>query len=350
MNTLPFGPPLAPMLGTLADGLPSGPGWLFEPKWDGFRVLVWREGEDLELRSRDSRPLLRYFPELRKPLLAALPEVAVADGELVLWHEGSLDFDRLQLRLHPAASRIHKLAVEMPTALILWDLLAVGGDDLRERPFRERRAALLERVTEQPSVRITPATTDRDQALDWFRRFEGAGLDGVMAKPLEEPYQPGKRPLVKVKHVRTIDAVVAGFRWHKDCKGTEVGSLVLGLFDEQGILHPIGVASAFKKTERRRLVEVLTPLREDLDAHPWVHWATAAQRPDHSRWNPSKDLGWENVRLELVVEVTTTQHSGLRLRHRAHVLRWRTDKSPRECTTDQMEVLPAAELVALFAR
>jgi ATP-dependent DNA ligase len=347
---LPFGPPLAPMLGTLADGLPEGPGWLFEPKWDGFRVLLWREGDELDIRSRDNRPLLRYFPELRGPLLHALPELAVADGELVLWHEGSLDFDRLQLRLHPAASRIHKLAVEMPTALILWDLLAVGEQDLRLHPFRERREALLQHVTEQPSVRITPATLERDQALDWFERFEGAGLDGVMAKPLGDNYQPGKRPLIKVKHVRTIDAAVAGFRWHKDCKGTEVGSLVLGLFDEQGVLHPIGVASAFKKSERRRLVEVLAPLREDLDDHPWVQWASVGHRPDHSRWNPAKDLGWENVRLELVAEVSTTQHSGLRLRHPAHVLRWRTDKSPRECTTDQMKVVPAAELVALFSR
>ena len=312
---LPFRPPLAPMLGLLADALPEGEGWAYEPKWDGFRVLVFRDGDEVDLRSRDDRPLLRYFPELAQPLRDALPEVAVADGEIVIVSGGTLDFEALQLRLHPAASRVNKLAAEMPAGVILWDLLADGDEDLRARPYEARRERLPRRCARTTTCG-SPATRDRAVADDWFQRFEGAGLDGVMAKRLGDPYQPGKRGFVKVKHVRTIDCAVVGFRWHKHAKGEEVGSLVLALFDGEGRLHPIGVASSFSKAERKRLVERLGPLR-DAAAHPWARFGDEEARPDlKSRWNADKDLAWEPIRLGPVVEVSTTQHSDRRLRTR----------------------------------
>lgn len=345
---LSFQPPLEPMLGLLADGLPDGEGWAFEPKWDGFRLLVFRDGADLDLRSRDDRPLLRYFPELAEPLREALPEAAVVDGELLVVSGGVLDFESLQMRLHPAASRVQKLAGEIPAVVVLWDLLADGADDLRAAPFAERRARLVAGVREGERVRITPSTTDRALAADWFARFEGAGLDGVMAKRLADPYHPGKRAMVKVKHVRTIDAVVAGFRWHKTAPGTEVGSLVLGLFDEQGELHPIGVASSFSRVERRRLAQQLGGQPEPAE-HPWAAWANGDHRPDmRSRWNADRDLSWVPVALGPVVEVTTTQSSPRRLRHPAKVVRWREDKAPKACTLDQLAVVPAPELSELF--
>jgi ATP-dependent DNA ligase len=339
------------MLGTLADGLPEGDGWLYEPKWDGFRVLVFRDGPSLDLRSRDDRPLLRYFPELEEPLLRSLPPAAVADGELVIVHGGSLDFEALQMRLHPAASRIQKLAREIPAAVVLWDLLAEGDEDLRGAPLRERRARLERALANaRAPVHVSPASTDRRIAEDWLARFEGAGFDGVMAKRLDDPYLPGKRALVKVKHVRTIDCAVVGFRWHKGVVG-EVGSLVLGLFDDDGALHPIGVASSFTAKERKRLASELEPLRVAQEDHPWAHageWGD--HRPDmRSRWNADRDLSWVALRLEKVVEVRTTQHSSRRLRHPAHVVRWRTDKRPRDCTLDQMKVTPAAELSAVLS-
>lgn len=345
---LPFGPPLAPMLGVLADDLPTGDGWSYEPKWDGFRALVFRDGDALELRSRDDRPLLRYFPEVGEALREALPAAAVVDGELVVARGGALDFDALQLRLHPAASRVQRLAGELPAAFVAWDLLARDGLDLRERPFAERRAALLDALRPGARVRATPATTDPAVARDWFARFEGAGLDGVMAKRLDDPYRAGARAMVKVKHVRTVDAVVAGFRWHKGAPGEEVGSLVLGLFDADGALHPIGVASSFTRAERRRLAGVLAA--EPADAgHPWASWGDAEHRPDvHSRWNADKDLAWVPVALGRVVEVSTTQHSGHRLRHPAKVLRWRDDKRPADCALDQLHVVPAGLLAELF--
>lgn len=346
---LPFEPPLSPMLGLLADQLPEGEEWQFEPKWDGFRVVVFREDERLELWSRDGRPLLRYFPELDAPLRSALPDAAVVDGEIVITRGTALDFEGMQLRLHPAASRVAKLSREIPARVVLWDLLADGAEDLRERPLRERRERLVGRVTENAHVRVTPATTDRARAVDWFERFEGAGLDGVMAKRLGDPYRAGKRAMVKVKHVRTIDAVVAGFRWHKSGEGTEVGSLVLALFDSSGHLRPIGVAASFTKAERVRLAAALEPLRDPTDAHPWAAWAGAAQSPEvHSRWNAGRDLSWVALRLERVVEVSTTQHSSTRLRHPAKVVRWRDDKPPSACTVDQLCVAPAAELGELF--
>lgn len=337
------------MLGTLAEALPEGPDWRYEPKWDGFRVLVFREGSRLDLRSRDDRPLLRYFPELAEPLLAALPEVAVADGEIVISRDGALDFEALQLRLHPAASRVRRLSQEIPSAVVLWDLLARGDRDLREAPLRDRVRELEEAVVPGETVLRTPATTDVAVARDWYDRFQGAGFDGVMAKRLSEAYQPGKRALVKVKHVRTLDAAVLGFRWHKTGPGTEVGSLVLGLYDDEGRIHPIGVASSFTKKERLRLAGELGPLRDGAD-HPWARWEEHERRPDvHSRWNADRDLAWEPIREGLVVEITTTQHNRARLRHPAHVVRWRADREPRGCRLDQLAIGVPAELSALFA-
>jgi ATP-dependent DNA ligase len=345
---LPFRPPLEVMLGVLADGLPTGEGWSYEPKWDGFRVLVFKDGDSLELSSRDGRPLLRYFPEVGEALRSALPDVAVVDGEVVIARGGALDFESLQLRLHPAASRVQRLSTELPASFVAWDLLALDDLDLRDRPFEERRAALLAHLRPHDRVRATPATTDPAVAQDWFARFEGAGLDGVMAKRTDQAYQPGKRAMVKVKHVRTLDCVVAGFRWHKGGQGTEVGSLVLGLFDGDGALHPIGVAASFTKRERERLAQVLAPLTTPVD-HPWAAWAEGEHRPDqHSRWNAGKDLSWVPLRLEQVVEVSSTQHSGRRLRHPAKVLRWRQDKGPGDCALDQLRIVPAGLLSELF--
>jgi ATP-dependent DNA ligase len=339
---LPFGPPLQPMLGTLAEALPEGPDWVFEPKWDGFRVLVFRDGDALDLRSRDDKPLLRYFPELDAPLRAALPEVAVADGEIVVATDGALDFEAMQLRLHPAASRIKKLSAELPAAIVVWDLLASGAEDLRERPFRERRERLVAELRTNATVQLTPSTADRARAEDWFARFEGAGLDGVMAKRLSDPYLPNKRALVKVKHVRTLDCVVFGFRWHKSAEGEEVGSLLLGLHAADGDLWPIGVASSFTKTERKRLREVLLPLQV-----PHAPYEGEAMK---SRWNADRDLSFVALRPERVVEVSTTQHSARRLRHPAKVVRWRDDKRPEDCTVDQLAITPAPELGELLGR
>jgi len=346
---LPISPPLAPMLGKLAESLPDGDGYWFEPKWDGFRVVVYRDGDALDLRSRDNRPLLRYFPELAGPCAAALPERAVVDGEIVIVSDGALDFDALQMRLHPAKSRVDMLSTKIPAAIVLWDLLAIGDDDLRPMPLRERRRLLEEHLTPHDRVRITPGTTDRAVAEDWFAHFEGAGFDGVMAKALDQAYLPGQRGLVKVKHVRTIDCVVAGFRWHKHGHGTEVGSLVLALYDDAGRLCPIGVCSSFRKAQRVKLVEELAPLRTDDPDHPWVSHEGEAHRPDvRSRWAADRSLAFEAVRLERVVEVKTTQHGARRLRHPAKFLRWRPDKPPAECTLEQLQTDPAPELATVF--
>lgn len=338
------------MLGSLAAELPDGEGWWFEPKWDGFRILVFRDGDELLVRSRDDRPLLRYFPELAAPLKRALPDRAVADGEVVIVREGALDFDALQMRLHPAKSRIDKLAAEIPAGVVLWDLLA-DPDDLRGGPLSERLERLRAGVSEENAVRVSPGTVDRAVAADWFSRFEGAGFDGVMAKRLTDPYAENKRQLVKVKHVRTIDCAVAGFRWHKNGPGTEVGSLVLALFDDDGALRPIGVCSSFRKSMREQLTTELAPLREGAsDDHPWAHWGDGEHRPDaKSRWAGGRSLAWEPLRLERVVEVRTTQHSPRRLRHPAKFVRWRPDKAPEACLTEQLRVTPAPELSQLFA-
>ncbi len=327
--TLPFAPPLAPMLSTAADDLPGGEGWLFEPKWDGFRTLVFRDGDELLLQSRDEKPMNRYFPELVAPLAAALPERCVLDGEIVIVGPAGLDFEALLLRIHPAESRVKLLASQTPASYVAWDLLALGDEDLRDTPLEKRRAKLEKLLGDASSpIHLSPATRDRALAQDWFRRFEGAGLDGVMAKRLDEPYLPGERTMLKVKHRRTADCVVAGFRWHKNGRGTMVGSLLLGLYDENGTLHHVGVAAAFTTAMRQELLEELSPLRENaLANHPWRDWAEAQdeaaekgqRRPGAtSRWNRGKDLSWEPLRPERVCEVAYDHMQGTRFRHAAH--------------------------------
>lgn len=339
---------------------------MFEPKWDGFRTVVFRDGEEVVLQSRDGRPMNRYFPELIEPLRAALPERCVLDGEIVIVGANGLDFEALLLRIHPAESRVRLLAAQSPASYVAWDLLALGEEDLREAPLEERRERL-EAVMAgvSPPVHLSPCTRDRGVAEDWFRRFEGAGLDGVMAKRLDEPYRPGERTMIKVKHRRTADCVVAGFRWHKNGRGTMVGSLLLGLYDEAGTLHHVGVTAAFTDAVRRQLVDEMAPLREKaLDGHPWRSWAEAEQgpgvRPDprevspqrvpggSSRWNRGKDLSWEPLRPERVCEVAYDHMQGDRFRHAAQFVRWRPDKRPEECRYDQLEVTPPYELERVF--
>jgi ATP-dependent DNA ligase len=356
---LPFAPPVAPMLSAAADALPGGDGWQFEPKWDGFRTLVFRDGAEILLQSRDEKPMNRYFPELIEPLAAALPDRAVVDGEIVIVGAHGLDFEALLLRIHPAASRVKLLAAQSPASFVAWDLLALGDEDLREAPLEVRRERL-ERVLrgDTPSVRLSPATRDRALAEDWFRRFEGAGLDGVMAKRLDAPYRPGERTMIKVKHERTADCVVAGFRWHKKGPGTMIGSLLLGLYDDEHTLHHVGVAAAFSNEVRKQLVTELAPLRTNaLDGHPWRDWAeaeaeasAAGQRMPGapSRWNRGKDLSWEPLRPERVCEVAYDHMQGTRFRHAAQFLRWRPDKRPEDCRYDQLEVTPAYELERVF--
>jgi ATP-dependent DNA ligase len=356
---LPFAPPLVPMLSSAADALPSGPGWQFEPKWDGFRTLVFRDGDEILLQSRDEKPMNRYFPELLAPLTASLPERCVIDGEIVIVGASGLDFEALLLRIHPAASRVKVLAAQAPASFVAWDLLALGDEDLREAPLAARRERLeraLAKAT-QP-VHLSPVTRDRALAEDWFRRFEGAGLDGVMAKAPTGVYEPNKRVMLKVKHERDCDCVVAGFRWHKKGEKSAVGSLLLGLFDEQGALHHVGVAASFTDKKRRELVDFLAPYRENaLAEHPWRSWAEAGveqgggeQRMPggKSRWSSGKDLSWEPLRPELVVEVAYDHMQGSRFRHTAQFRRWRTDKPPTECTYAQLEVTPPEELSAIF--
>jgi len=341
------------MLAKLSEELPSGD-LLYEPKWDGFRAIVFRGDEDVFIQSRDLRPLDRYFPELHDTLLAALPPGCVIDGEIVIATANGLDFDALQLRLHPAASRVAKLAKETPSGFVGFDLLAVDGRDLRNAPQRERRAALEALLAGvRPPVYLTPMTRDRSVAIDWLARFEGAGLDGVMAKPGEGLYEPGKRAMIKVKHVRTADCVVAGFRWHKS-GNDRIGSLLLGLYDARGVLQHIGVTSSFTMEARKQLAVELAPLRERaLDRHPWKEWASAAGEMGRmpggqSRWSAGKDLSWEPLRIERVCEVKYDHLQGDRFRHAAVFLRWRPDKAPAECRYDQLEVTTAYELEKVF--
>jgi ATP-dependent DNA ligase len=348
-------PPIEPMLARPASALPPGDEWLFEPKWDGFRAIAFRDGGRLYLQSRDLKPFDRYFPDLAEPLLAALPERCVVDGEIVIATTHGLDFDALQLRLHPAASRVAKLAVETPASFVAFDLLAEGTRDLRDRPQSERRAEL-ERALARAGgrVHLTPCSRDRGVAQDWFRRFEGAGLDGVIAKHESTPYQPGKRVMVKVKHVRTADCAVAGFRWHKNGPGELVGSLLLGLYDAAGGLHHVGVTSSFTTLTRRQLAQELLPLRSNaLEAHPWRGWAEAAEGTTRmpggsSRWSRGKDLSWEPLRVERVCEVTYDHLQGDRFRHAATFVRWRPDRRPADCRYDQLEVTPPTELADIF--
>jgi ATP-dependent DNA ligase len=356
---LPFPPPLAPMLSAAADALPAGPGWQFEPKWDGFRTLVFRDGDEILLQSRDEKPMNRYFPELLAPLARTLPPRCVLDGEIVIVGAAGLDFEALLLRIHPAASRVKLLSAQSPASYVAWDVLALEDDDLREVPLAARRERLEQALTRAtPPVHLSPATRDRALAEDWFRRFEGAGLDGVMAKRLDAPYRPGERTMIKVKHARTADCVVAGYRWHKKGPGTMVGSLLLGLYDEEGTLHHVGVTAAFTNAARKQLVTDLAPLRENaLDHHPWRDWATAEEDPGAdgqrmpgatSRWNRGKDLSWEPLRPERVCEVAYDHMQGSRFRHAAHFVRWRPDKRPQDCRYDQLEVTPAYELERVF--
>jgi ATP-dependent DNA ligase len=351
----PIEPPIEPMLAKLAADLPPGSGWLFEPKWDGFRALVFRDGPRVYIQSRDLKPLDRYFPELPPLLLAQLPERCVLDGEVVIAAKDGLDFDALQLRLHPAASRVQKLAAATPASFVAFDLLAEGDRDLRARPQDERRTALQKALSAvSGSVHLTPCTRDREVAREWFHRFEGAGLDGVVAKHESTTYQPGKRAMVKVKHTRTADCVVAGFRWHKNGPGEMVGSLLLGLYDGGGRLHHVGVTSSFTNTRRRELAEELEPLRKNaLAHHPWREWAemsegTTRMPGGQSRWSQGKDLSWEPLRIERVCEVKYDHLQGDRFRHATTFQRWRADKKPEECRYDQLEVTPPAELAEIF--
>jgi ATP-dependent DNA ligase len=360
---LPVSPPVLPMLAKRVGTLPEGEGWIFEPKWDGFRALVFKDGEEIVVQSRDEKPLERYFPELVAFLSAELPARCVVDGEIVIATPSGLDFELLQLRLHPAASRVKRLAEETPASMVFWDLLCLGDEDLTLSPFRQRRAKLEAALAgAKPPMHVTPATTDRSAAEDWFRRFEGAGLDGVMAKREDGAYEPNVRAMLKVKHERECDCVVAGFRWHKLGEGTKVGSLLLGLYDEAGALHHVGVSASFTDAKRRELVTHLSPYREGaLANHPWDFMlpggdagsqasASGQRMPGgKSRWSQGKDLSWEPLRPELVVEVAYDHMQGTRFRHTAQFRRWRTDKDPRECTYAQLEVVPPQELAAIFS-
>lgn len=355
--TLPFNPPLLPMLAKRVDEVPAKGDFIFEPKWDGFRVLIFRDHDEIFIQSRDSKSLNRYFPDMPGPLKAQLPARCVLDGELVITRDGRLDFDALQLRIHPAASRVKLLAGQTPASIVFFDLLAVGDEDLRSQPFAQRRARLEELLASaKPPLHITPATRDRATAIDWFSRFEGAGLDGVIAKPAEGAYQPDKRVMLKIKHERDCDCVVAGFRWYKEASGTEIGSLLLGLFDDAGTLQHVGVCSSFTKDKRRELLAFLAPYRENaLADHPWKGWAEAESAAEsrmpgaQSRWSQGKDLSWEPLRPDLVVEVSYEHMQAGRFRHMAHFRRWRTDKPPAQCTYAQLEVVPPEELKSVFS-
>jgi len=348
------------MLAKRVDDLPVGGTWIFEPKWDGFRALVFRDQDEIEIQSRDEKPLNRYFPELLEALLSQLPDRCVLDGEIVIARNGGLDFEALQLRLHPAASRVKLLSKQIPASIVFFDLLSEGHRDLRGEPFQKRRQEL-EAVlpSAAPPIHLTPATRDSSVASDWFRRFEGAGLDGVIAKLSSGTYEPNKRVMLKVKHERDCDCVVAGFRWYKKGERTDVGSLLLGLFDDSGALQHVGVCASFAGEKRRELVEFLAPYRQNaLAHHPWKQWAEhvpgnseAGHRMPggQSRWSQGKDLSWEPLRPELVVEVTYEHMQGTRFRHMAHFRRWRTDKKPSDCTYAQLEVVPPQELAAIFA-
>jgi len=350
------------MLAKRVGDLPSGDAWIFEPKWDGFRTLIFRAGDELLLQSRDQKSLNRYFPELIAPLLAALPEKCVLDGEIVVARGNELDFDALQLRVHPAASRVKLLSKELPASVVFFDLLCEGANDLRSEPFRARRARL-EAVLRgaNPPLFITPNTTDRAQAADWFQRFEGAGLDGVMAKAEDGAYEPNKRVMFKVKHDRDCDCVVAGFRWHKTGDQEAVGSLLLGLYDDQGALQHVGVCASFSVAKRRELAEFLTPYRKDaLLDHPWRSWAenenseggeNGQRMPGgKSRWSQGKDLSWQPLRPELVLEVAYDHMQSGRFRHTAQFRRFRTDKPPKDCTYAQLEVVAPQELSEIFRK
>lgn len=344
------------MLAKIAETLPVEPGFLFEPKWDGFRAIVFNTGEQMLLQSRDLKPLNRYFPELEKALHGVLPKGCVLDGEIVVVSPRGLDFDALQQRIHPAASRIAKLAQETPARFVAFDLLAAGGKSTMALPQAERRVRLERLIASaKPPLHLTPMTRDRAEAERWLQQFEGAGLDGVIAKLESAPYQPGKRAMLKIKHMRTADCVVAGFRWYKD-RIDAVGSLLLGLYDDAGVLHHVGVTSSFTMAMRQQLLQELTPLRAtDADEpHPWRDWGRAtvgdAQRMPgaQSRWSGGRDLSWEPLRPQRVCEVKYDHLQGDRFRHATVFLRWRPDKPPQDCRYDQLEVTTPYELAKVF--
>jgi ATP-dependent DNA ligase len=337
---LPVMPPVAPMLAKSVKTIP--PGASYEPKWDGFRSICFRDGDEVELGSRNERPMTRYFPELVAAIRAELPERCVVDGEIVIATEHGLDFDALQQRIHPADSRVRMLAEATPASFIAFDLLALGDDDLTERPFQERRAALVEALAGSgPSVHVTPASTDVEEAQRWFTEFEGAGLDGVVAKPLDGTYQPDKRVMFKIKHERTADCVVAGYRVHKSGPDA-IGSLMLGLYNDAGTLVSVGVIGAFPMARRKELFTELQAWVTDFDGHPW-DWAAhmagerTPRKGEGSRWNAGKDLSFVPLRPERVVEVRYEHMEGERFRHTAQFNRWRPDRDPRSCTYEQLD-------------
>ena len=353
MSGYAIAPPVEPMLAKVAADIPNG-AFLYEPKWDGFRAIVFRGDDEVFIQSRDLRPLDRYFPELHDILYTSLPAGAVVDGEIVIATSRGLDFDALQMRLHPAASRVAKLAAETPASFVAFDLLAAEGHDIRQMPQRGRRTrleGLLAGVLKP--VHLTPMTLDRARAAEWLERFEGAGLDGVIAKPLDGTYQPGKRAMIKIKHIRTADCVVAGFRWHKSGQDA-IGSLLLGLYDRRGRLQHVGVTSAFTMATRKALARELEPLRKNaLADHPWRDWAAAAGEMSRmpggqSRWSAGKDLSWEPLRIERVCEVKYDHLQGDRFRHATIFLRWRPDRKPETCTYDQLDVTTPYELEKVF--
>jgi ATP-dependent DNA ligase len=353
---LAVNPPVLPMLAKRVGELPPGDGWIFEPKWDGFRTLIFRDGDEVFIQSRDEKPLNRYFPELIDPLKAQLPKRCVLDGEIVIAGDEGLEFETLQMRLHPAESRVKKLAVETPASVVFFDLLCEDDRSLCDTPFEERRKRLESLLARgKPPLHLTPATRDRTTAADWFRRFEGAGLDGVVAKAESGIYEPNKRVMLKVKHERDCDCVVAGFRWHKAGKDERVGSLLLGLYDDRRRLHHVGVTSSFTMAARRELAVELAPLRSRaLDNHPWREWAeaggdeTTRMPGGQSRWSAGKDLSWEPLRIERVCEVKYDHMQGDRFRHAAIFQRWRPDKRPIDCGYDQLEVTTPYELEKVF--
>jgi ATP-dependent DNA ligase len=335
------------MLAKLTPDIPAGDGWLYEPKWDGFRALIFFDGQEIYLQSRDLKPLGRYFPELETGLPTVLAAPVILDGEIVIATDHGLDFDALQMRIHPAASRIRMLSGQTPASFVAFDLLAEAGQDLRAVPFGERRARLESLLTAvPPPAHITPATHDRATALDWFERFEGAGFDGVVAKRLDERYQPGVRAMAKIKHLRTVDCVVGGFRWNKGEEGRSVGSLLLGLFDAAGVFHHVGHTSSFKADEKRKLVGELAPYVSEDEGMGFGKGRTPGSP---SRWTGAKDMTWVRLRPELVCEVTFDYLQGPRFRHAATFRRWRPDKPPRQCAFDQIEAAVPYELAQVFS-
>jgi ATP-dependent DNA ligase len=342
---LPVMPPVAPMLAKSVPTIP--PGASYEPKWDGFRCICFRDGDEVELGSRNERPMTRYFPELVEALKDELPDRCVLDGEIVIATGAGLDFEALQQRIHPAASRIALLSKQTPASFIAFDLLALGDEDHTGRPFAERRAALEGALAgAKPPVHVTPTTTNLDVANRWFVELEGAHLDGVIAKPLGDSYQPDKRVMFKIKHVRTADCVLAGFRWHKTSTETQllVGSLLLGLYNDEQKLQHVGVVGAFAAKRRAELVQELEPLLlRDGEDHPWREWATAAAHEGQrlpgnvNRWNATKDMSFVPLHPRRVLEVKYEHMEGTRFRHLAHFVRWRDDRTPESCTYDQLE-------------